>query len=161
VPHTGPVRQPPKLGSTKAAAQVAATILAKRIKVRTRDGLVRLRKNAESYHTLRDAIARVISEEFAGPSTREVLELNFALETHPLLQRAAIRSGINGIVWPSSLAVWMTRRDNIVTVSFHEPSMIEHGVSYSASLVPPPEPAESPRESFADMFARWFAPSRA
>ena len=35
MPHTGPVRQPPKLGSTKAAAQVAATILAKRIKVRT------------------------------------------------------------------------------------------------------------------------------
>ena len=161
MPNTGPVRQPPKLGSTKAAAQVAATILAKRTKLRTRDGLVRLHKESESYHKLRDAIARVISEEFAAPSTREVLELNFALETHPLLLRAAIRSGLSGIVWPNSLAIWMTRRDNIVTVSFHEPSMIEHGVSYSASLMSPPEPLAPPRESFADLFARWFAPSRA
>ena len=161
MPNTGPVRQPPKLGSLKAASQVAATTLARRTKLRTRSGTIRLHKESESYHKFRDAVARVISQEFAPPSTREVLELNFSLETHPLLLRAAIQSGVSGIVWPDRLAIWVTHRDNIVTGSYPEPSMVEHGVTYAATLVPEPQLTSPSSEGLGSFFARLFSPSRA
>lgn len=160
--HTGPVRHAPKMGSTKAAAQVAAKIIGRYMSVRSSSSAaVPLRKDSAAYHTFRDAIARAISEQFASPVPREVLELSFGLEPHPLLVRAAREAGVAKLVWPRSLAVWVTRRDGAVTVTYHEPSLMEHRVAYSAML-PVTTPEFTPeRRGFGGLLAHIFAPRRA
>ncbi len=160
--HTGPVRHAQKMGSTKAAAQVAAKTIAGFVRVRSSSsGTVPLSKDSATYHAFRDAIARAISEQFASPVPREVLEFNFALEPHPLLVRAAREAGVSKLVWPRSFALWVTRRDGTVEVSYHEPSLLEHKITYSALLAVPPTEGVPDRRGRSGIFARIFAPGRA